>query len=112
MLDVLEHLEAVSTAIFSRIEKTVEEQKGKLQTVQQRTQHSADRVKTLAGRKQATSVFSPPNYPVSTSLLVDQKPLFNAVSDEKLKMVHHKFNPGPSALKNVSCSQSIDDCQY
>jgi hypothetical protein len=99
MLDALQHLEQVSSILFNRISRTVETQRTKLVSVQQRTQQAKDRVQLIVGRKQATSVFSQPTYPVPNNLIVDQKVMFN--NGETVEMVHHKYNSGPSALKNV-----------
>jgi hypothetical protein len=99
MLDTIHYLEAVSADIFNRISARVDEHRVSLQTVQQRTMAAKERVKQVAGRKQATTIFSPTTYPVHNPKL-DYPPLFEG---KTIEPTYHKFNPGPSALKNV-CS--------
>jgi hypothetical protein len=104
MLDTLQHLETVSNNIFNRISQQVQTYKNQLSNVQQRTQQAASRVTAIAGRKQATCVFSPPTYPAPKDLHLDQKPLFNENETTLPHIVYHKFAPGATSLRNVSVS--------
>lgn len=98
MLDTIQHLEAVSADIFNRISARVDEHRVGLQSVQQRTAAAKERVKQIAGRKQATTIFSPTSYPAREPKL-DYPTLFEGTTART--PTYHKFNPGPSALKNV-----------
>jgi hypothetical protein len=90
-------LEQVSADVFNRISARVDEHKVALTSVQQRTANAKERVKQVAGRNKATTIFSPTTYPVSNPKL-DYSPLFQGAT---VQPVYHKFNPGPSPLKNV-----------
>ncbi len=73
MLDVLSHLEQVSSNIMQRIQTRAQQQQQRLQGIQQRTASCKTRVQTVKERKQATTVFSASQYPTETTERQKQK---------------------------------------
>lgn len=77
MIDILDHLDKVSTNVFDTIEKKITKNRDALATVQKRTLNCAERVKSLIGRKTAITIISAPEHPAkdyipsSTALFKD-----------------------------------------
>jgi hypothetical protein len=97
MLDTVQFLEQVSSDVFNRISSRVDEHKAALNSVQQRTSAVKERIKQVAGRKKATTIFSPATFPVTNPKL-DSSTLFEGA---KMEPEYHKYDPGPSPMKNV-----------
>lgn len=84
MIEILEHLEKVSTNVFETIEKKISKNKDALGNIQKRTSNCAEKVKSLVGRKTAITITSPSEYPSKNVDLFSQS-LFKDVPEAPFK---------------------------
>jgi len=107
MLDALEHLDNVVNDVFDKISSRITEEKNKLAAVNTRIEAAKSKIDRLTGTSQATTVFSPAQYP-APSKLNEFTPLFDGLFNTEMKHSKHKpVEVEKNPLKSVESSDDL-----